>query len=166
MSRRSREALRYFLGPHTAMTAALLSMLVVSAGLEGLTAASLFPFVAAVVGQSMEGRGGPVLHFLSQMVNRIPIEDKVMAAVLLLVAIVLLKGGAVLVREALIAYEGARVVHEAKQTLVSRWAQAPYLFFKNHSGHSLCSEHDLHHQLSVAPQCCFCCPMLLRRSSP
>ena len=152
MTRRSREALRYFLGRHATAAAVLLGLVMLSATLEGLTAASLFPFVAAIVGQDMEGRGGPILYALTQTVAYIPIRDKIVASALLLLTIVLLKGGAILLRDTLIAFDGARIVHEAKQTLLSRWAQAPYLFFKTHNGHPLSSRDDLHHQLSVAPQ--------------
>ena len=142
-------ALRYFLGRHAALSAILLAVLFLSAVLDGLTAASLFPFVSAVVGQGMEGKGGPFLRVLHRAINGIPVQDKVIAATLFLITIVTLKGGTVLIREALIAHGGARIVHEAKRTLLSRLANAPYIFY-------LCSQgkkvNDLHYQLSVAPQ--------------
>lgn len=149
MSRRSLEALRYFLGRYAALAVTLLGVLVLSAALEGLTAAALFPFVSVVVGQGMEGRGGPFLQVLQRTINGIPVQDKVIAATLFLITIVTLKGGTVLTREALIAYGGARIVHEAKRTLLSRLANAPYIFYLRSQGKKV---NDLHYQLSMAPQ--------------
>nr|MBI3612726.1 ABC transporter ATP-binding protein [Nitrospirota bacterium] len=149
MSGRSLEALRYFLGRYTALAVTLLGVLVLSAALEGLTAASLFPFVSAVVGQGMEGRGGPFLQVLQRTINGILVQDKVIAATLFLITIVTLKGGTVLTREALIAHGGARIVHEVKRTFLSRLANAPYTFYLRSQGKGA---NHLHYQLTVAPQ--------------
>jgi subfamily B ATP-binding cassette protein MsbA len=142
-------ALRYFLGRHATLSAILLVVLLLSAVLEGLTAASLFPFVSAVVGQGMEGRGGPFLQVLHGAVNGIPVQDKVIAATLFLITVVMLKGVTVLTREAVIAYGGARIVHEAKRTFLSRLADAPYTFYLRSQGKGA---NHLHYQLTVAPQ--------------
>src|SRR2546425_11042518 len=79
MTARSFEALRFFLRRRTALIAILLIVLVVSAGLEGLTAGALFPFVGAIVGQSIENRGGPILQLLTRAVAWIPVQDRVVA---------------------------------------------------------------------------------------
>jgi ABC-type multidrug transport system fused ATPase/permease subunit len=142
-------ALRYFLGRHATLSAILLAVLLLSAVLEGLTAASLFPFVSAMVGQGMEGKGGPFLRVLQGAVNGLPVQDKVIAATLFLITVVVLKGVAVLTREALIAHGGARIVHEAKRTLLSRLANAPYTFYLRSQGQGA---GRLHYQLTVAPQ--------------
>jgi len=146
MTARSFEALRFFLRRRTALIAILLIVLVVSAGLEGLTAGALFPFVGAIVGQSIENRGGPILQLLTRAVAWIPVQDRVVATMLLLLTCVVLKGITVLVREALIAFAGARIVHEAKQALLARLATAPYTFFVRPTGK------DLTYQLTIAPQ--------------
>lgn len=139
-------ALRYFLSRHVALSAILLAVLLLSAMLEGLTAASLFPFVSAVIGQGTTGKGGPIIEILNQLVSVVPFQDAIQAAMLLLVGVVILKGMITLVREALIAYGASRIVHEIKMALLSRLACAPYPYFLQ------CRDGDLSYRLSTAPQ--------------
>jgi ABC-type multidrug transport system fused ATPase/permease subunit len=143
---RSFRALYYFLVPHPVFLGWLIIVLLASAALESLTAAAVFPVVAAMLGEGVQGQAGWVIHFLGQVTNMIPIADPVSAAVVLLVVLVMFKGGMVFLRETMIAGGSARIVRDAKMELLSSFVHAPYSYFV------MPQKSNLHHLITMGPK--------------
>lgn len=136
----------FFLRRRKALYGCLAAVLLVAAVLEALSVGALFPLVTTVLGGDTPVRGGGVLSFLESMVMLFPSQDRLVTSVALMVGFITAKSLAVLIRDYLIAYGGAKVVHETKQELFARLTQLPYSYFIAHS------HGDLSYRLTTAPQ--------------
>lgn len=139
-------AIWFFLSRRKALYGCLAAVLLVAAVLEALSVGAVFPLVTTVLGGDASVRGGSVLSFLESMVTLFPGRDRLVTSVVLMVGFITAKSLAVLMRDYLIAYGGAKVVHETKQELFARLTQLPYSYFIAHS------HGDLSYRLTTAPQ--------------
>lgn len=136
----------FFLSRRKALYGCLAVVLLIAAVLEALSVGALFPLVTTVLGGDTPGRGGSVLSFLESMMTLFPSQDRLVTSVALMVGFITAKSLAVLMKDYLIAYGGAKVVYETKQELFARLTQLPYSYFIAHS------HGDLSYRLTTAPQ--------------
>lgn len=136
----------YFLRRYALIYGALLGVLVVSAALESLNVAALFPFASAVLEAHASDEDSVVLRASDRLVGIVPIEDRVIAAATVLAVVIVVKGLVTLLLESLVAYGSGTVVYETKQRILRRYSQAPYQFFLEHR------QGDLTYRISTAPQ--------------
>jgi len=135
----------YFFRRYALIYSALLAVLLISAMLESLNVAAVFPFANAILETGAE-QGGIILRAVNALVGIMPIRDRMVAAAVLLALAILLKGLVALLLESLIAYGSGTVVYETKQEIFRRYSQAPYQFFIDHR------QGDLAYRITTAPQ--------------
>lgn len=139
-------AVLFFFRRHRGVYLTLTCVLVVSAILEVLSAAALFPLMSAILQVEPTAGRGRILAALSAVVRLLPGHDPVLAAVGLFAGLITLKACAALAREYLIAVGGARAVCATKHDIFTRYASAPYAFFVGQR------QADLSYALTSAPQ--------------
>ena len=120
-------------------------ILVATALVENLMIAVLYPLLTVVVGSTPSGAGA-VLGSLSALVEAVPREQRLPAAVLLFAAVVPLNTGLKLLREWAQARTSGDVTLDVKRRVFERLRTAPYAFFLERT------QGQLTYRLSVAPQ--------------
>lgn len=112
---------------------------------ENLTIAVLYPLLTVVVGSTPAG-AGPLLGALAALVQAVPAEQRLIAAVLLFASVVPLNTALKLLREWAQARTSGGVTLDVKRRAFERLRTAPHAFFLEHS------QGQLTYRLSVAPQ--------------
>lgn len=122
----------------------LLAVLVVSAVLESLAVAVLYPLLVAVLG-STDAPAGPVLGGLVRVADGL-VGDRLLGALALFMVVVPLNSVAKLLREWLQARTSATTTYDVKRRIFDRLRTRPYGYFLAHK------EGDITYRLTVAPQ--------------
>ena len=142
----SGKAVWFFLRRHLGLYAALAVVLLVAAVLEAISVGALFPLMTAVLGGGSAGNGGRILSVLQAAADALPVHDRLLATVGVLLGVITLKAAFFVLRDYLIASGGAKVVFGIKQELFSRLIQAPYQYFVANR------KEDINYRLTTAPQ--------------
>ena len=123
----------------------LMPVLAITAIIENLAIASLYPLLAVVLGTEDLILGGPILGSLGAWVSSYPQQERMFAAIALFLLILPFNVGGKFLRERLQASVVARLTYDVKQRVFRRMAGAPYAFFVQSS------QGDLAYRLSTAP---------------
>jgi ABC-type multidrug transport system fused ATPase/permease subunit len=118
-------AFRYFLGRFKLWFGAILLVTVVSSAAESLSVLAFFPIFSSLLSGSGEESGG-VLGFILGLANRLPFDNPIVSAAVLLILVFLLKAGFSLTRAAVLAFATAKVQYNVKKRLVDRISGAHY----------------------------------------
>ena len=119
--------LLYFMGRYKLLYGSMLALTLVTAVLESIGVAAFFPLFSSLLGES-EGIGG-ILGFIADLAERMPLSDPIEAASLLLIVVFGVKTVLVLMREALFASGGAKVLYDIKRQVLEQYSGAHYQFF-------------------------------------
>jgi ABC-type multidrug transport system fused ATPase/permease subunit len=95
--------------------------------LEGLNVAAFYPVFESLTGDA--GPAGGVFRWMNAMAACVPAANPMVAAVLLLLALSLLKVGLTLLQDWLLARVSATVHHDLKVRMMSAYAGSHYAFF-------------------------------------
>lgn len=136
----------YFIARRPGLYGGLAVVLFVSAVLEALTVAGMYPLVSAMLGGPVQAVGGQLIASLQWPASFVPYGSRVWAAVLLMLTLITLKSASVVLRDYLIAAGGADVVFETKRDLFRRLKHAAYEYYVSSR------KEDLAYRLTSAPQ--------------
>jgi ABC-type multidrug transport system fused ATPase/permease subunit len=149
------QVLLEFFKPYKLRYAIILVLTLVSSVLASLSLAAFFPLFSSILGESASDQGS-ILSFITDLSDFMPFSDPTVAAAALLVALFLAKNAANMMREAVIAYASGKVLFDAKDKILSRYAGARYQFFldTNHGSliyNGLVATHTLANLLLAVP---------------
>lgn len=97
--------------------------------LEGLNLAAFYPVFASLMGETGPAGTGGAFGWMTAAAGHIPAQNPMVAAVLLLVALVLVKVGLTLLQDWLLARVSATVHHDLKVRMMAAYASSHYGFF-------------------------------------
>lgn len=118
--------IRYFSKPYKWLFGGIVLAAFLTSLLEGLNVAAFFPVFSSLL---RDGEGLPHGGFLGAMVTaarRLPFQDAVVSAMMLLVGITLIKNCSMLLRDWLVAYASGTVQHNLRTRLVECYAASSY----------------------------------------
>ena len=149
------QVLLEFFKPYKFRYAIILVLTLVSSVLASLSLAAFFPLFSSILGDSASDEGS-VLSFITELADFMPFSDPTVAAAALLVTLFLAKNVANMLREAVVAYASGKVLFDAKDKILSRYAGARYQFFldTNHGKliyNGLVATHTLANLLLAVP---------------
>lgn len=127
MRPRARAILPYLLRPYAWLLGGILLASLLGSFLEGLNLAAFFPLFASLLGSGQGPAPVGFLGVLSSMTQSLPFQDPLFSALILLIGVTLLKNGALLIREGLVATASGRIQHDLRNRLMECYARAPYL---------------------------------------
>ncbi|MCH9021766.1 MAG: ABC transporter ATP-binding protein [Planctomycetes bacterium] len=120
--------LYHFLKPYKRLYGALLVVTVLASVLESLSVLAFFPLFSSALGTSQEGTSG-ILGAMSSLAGLLPFSEPIVAASVFLIVVFVVKTAVSLIKDALIAYSGARVLYDVKNQIMQKYAKAQYQFF-------------------------------------
>jgi len=149
------QVLLEFFKPHKLRYATILALTLVSSVLASLSLAAFFPLFSSILGDSAADEGS-ILSFITELADFMPFSDPTVAAAALLVALFLAKNIANMLREAVVAYASGKVLYDAKDKILDRYAGSRYQFFldTNHGSliyNGLVATHTLANLLLAVP---------------
>lgn len=116
--------------PYRWLFAAILLTTLVTSVLEALNVAAFFPMFQSFLNPDGTGtNAGRLMELLRWVVNRIPFQDPVLAAISFLVIVTLARVGFQMLQTAMIAHASGAVQHDLKSRLMELYAGFPYAFF-------------------------------------
>jgi len=117
-----------FFKPYRLRYSIILVLTLVSSALSSLSLAAFFPLFSSILGNSTNDRG-TIFSFITNLADFMPFSDPTVAASALLVVLFLGKNGSNIVRESVVAYASSRILYDAKERIMTRYAGARYQFF-------------------------------------
>ena len=117
-----------FFKPYKLRYSIILVLTLVSSALASLSLAAFFPLFSSILGNSADDRG-TIFSFITNLADFMPFSDPTVAASALLVVLFLGKNGSNIVRESVVAYASGRILYDAKERIMKRYAGARYQFF-------------------------------------
>ena len=121
---RSYRRIGYLLRPYRGRYAVIALVMGVALCLEGLSLAAFLPLFQALLHPDGEPVHGPIGR-LAWVVRALPLQDVVLAAVLVLALLVAAKAGVILLREVLVARTSSRVLQDLQCAALARYARSP-----------------------------------------
>jgi ABC-type multidrug transport system fused ATPase/permease subunit len=121
--------LSFFLRPYRKPFSLLAIFLVGASLLEGITVAAFFPVVLAITQTAETDQLPAVLEAIVSVAERMPGDDLVVSASLLLGLVLLVRTVALLARDAAIASTGGRILYDLQKRLMEGHLNRPYHFF-------------------------------------
>lgn len=128
MSQPQYTAAFYFAKKFRLLLGLVLFLTVVTTALESISLVAFFPLFSSVLGNDGNDTTG-ILKMILDLANLLPIEQPVVAASVLLVAIFLTKTFLSLFREILVGYTSATVLYRTKKEVLETFVDAHYQYF-------------------------------------
>lgn len=139
--------LLYFIRPRWRLYLAGCVLSVIVSFLESVSLAAVLPLFSSLFGGSSGSVAGEaVLSWLYRLIALVPVQDKVMAAAVVLVLCVTAKFVLALGTEYVSAYATGRTLYETRQAVLERYSRLPYSFIQEHR------QGDLKHVILMSAQ--------------
>ena len=120
-------AIGYFLRRYKLLYSAIMAATLVSSVLESISVAAFFPLFSSLLNDTQDSAGG-ILGVMESIVGILPFSNPVVAGSVFLIAAFLTKTLVTFLRDALVAYSGAKVLYDVKKQVMDRYAGARYEF--------------------------------------
>ena len=139
-------SLLWFIGQYRRAMALLLCIIVLSALMENVAIAMLYPLLTVILGTEASEAGGPILSSLANVVLGADPDRRLLMAIGLFLLVLPFNVGLKLVREWAQARMSAGVAYDVKLRIFRALGSAPYHVFLD------ARQGDLSYRLAVAPQ--------------
>ena len=99
--------------------------------LESFSIAAIIPVLSSLVGTvgAAGSSSNIIVNFTNRILSLIPISDKMIAAVILLLLVTILKGAARILNEWAIAYSSGKILYDTRRELMERLGERTYQYF-------------------------------------
>ena len=118
---------RYFLFQYRLMYGGVFTLILVTAFLESFSVVAFFPMFSSLLGTNEENTGG-ILGFVGAIVDRMPFDEPIVSAAVLLITVFALKNFLIWCRQVLMAVAGAKVSYEVKKQVIEGYSDAQYQY--------------------------------------
>jgi len=118
---------RYFLLRYKLMYAGVLALILITAFLESFSVVAFFPMFSSILATNEENTGG-ILGFIGAIVDRMPFDEPIVGAAVLLISVFTLKAFLIWCRQLLIAVAGAKVLYDVKKQIIEGYSDAQYQY--------------------------------------
>jgi len=125
--------LLYFVRPYPKFIAGMFLLIVASAVFEGANIAVLFGLLGTVLDPAVVSADGNfILSFFSGLIQAIPIQNKIVAISLFMIAITIVKSLLVFARQIFTYHAGYTIWYDVQKKIFEKYMNADYQYFLDH----------------------------------
>ncbi len=125
--------LLYFIRPYPKYVTGIFILILLSAIFESANIVVLFGLLGAMLTpESSQLAGNGILTAIFNVINRIPIQDKLVAVAILMITVTVIKSLLFFLRQIFTYYAGYKIWYDIQEKVFNKYINADYQYFLDH----------------------------------
>ena len=123
----------YFIKPYPKYIVAMLALILLSAVFEGANVVVLFGLLKTILTSSSNvGVQNPIMTAVFNVINAIPVRDKIVAASIFMITVIIIKSVFTFLQQIFAHYVGYRIWYDVQKNVFAKYVNADYQYYLDH----------------------------------